>query len=105
LAKVTPFKDHRMAHKPRKRSREPTPTIHPKSIFPPRFRAPRELRAVSTITIRDRDRGQPSRKKRRLLPQIRLSGAWLEQIGFARGRRFIVLADVPNQIVLALVDV
>lgn len=94
-----------MARKTRKQTRGSASANLPTPIFPPRFRAPRELRTVSTTTAGDRNLGQPRRRDQRLLPQIRLSGAWLERVGFARGRRFIVLADVPNQIVLALVDV
>jgi hypothetical protein len=62
----------------------------------PRFRAPRELRAVSTKVK------QSSRRTR--VAQICLSGSWLERLGFTPGTRFLVLADVPNQILLALID-
>ena len=61
---------------------------------PTRFRAPRELRSVSTMTAADKRR----------VPSIRLSGAWLERVGFRRGVDYLVLADVPNQILLVLTE-
>jgi hypothetical protein len=93
-----------MARKPRKPSRELAPANRPQPLFPPRFRAPRELRVVSTQSVRTRVPGKSGQAKRQLVPQIRLSGMWLERVGFMRSKRFVVLADVPNQIVLALVD-
>jgi hypothetical protein len=93
-----------MARKPRKPSRKSNLSKLPPDIFPPRFRAPREMRVVSTTTVREQDADKPNRAKVRRVPQIRLSGAWLEHVGFTRGTRFLVLADVPNQILLALVD-
>jgi hypothetical protein len=57
-----------------------------------RFRAPRELRVVSAVS------------RKLPVPSIRLSGAWLEQVGFRRGVEFLVVADVPNQVLLVLTD-
>lgn len=61
---------------------------------PKRFHAPRELRAVGAITTANH----------RCVPSIRLSGAWLERVGFRRGVEYLVVADVPNQILLVLTD-
>ena len=72
---------------------------NPATGLPWRFRAPREMRVVSSAKSRTADRKSKSR-----IPQIRLSGAWLERLGFARGTRFLVLADVRNQILLAILD-
>jgi len=93
-----------MPPKPRKPSREKNLSKLPPDIFPPRFRAPREMRVVSTTTIAQSDSGKSKRMDRRVVPQIRLSGAWLERVGFKRGTRFLVLADVPNQILLTLIE-
>lgn len=70
----------------------------PTPLFPPRFRAPRELRIVSSKTVRS-----PTGQRERV-PHISISGKWLEDRGFPAGTRFVLLADTPNQIVLALVD-
>ncbi len=61
---------------------------------PTRFHAPREIRAVSAVTTANH----------RCVPSIRLSGAWLERVGFRRGVEYLVLADVPNQILLVLTE-
>jgi len=61
---------------------------------PTRFHAPRELRTVSATRTADK----------RHVPSIRLSGEWLEGVGFLRGVEYLVLADVPNQILLVLTD-
>jgi hypothetical protein len=68
--------------------------INPATDLTARFHAPRELRAVSAT----------SRLGKRRVPSIRLSGAWLERVGFRRGVEYLVLADVPNQILLVLTD-
>jgi hypothetical protein len=78
-----------MARKTRKSNE-----INPAKGLPRRFRAPREERVVSSMKL---ERG-------RRVPRICLSGAWLERVGFRRGVEFLVLADVPNQILLALTD-
>lgn len=82
-----------MARKPRK----PSSNDSSSPIFPPRVRAPREDRVVATKTIR-------SNGKRKKVPHIELSGAWLERLGFDRGAAFLVLADVPHEILLVLTD-
>jgi hypothetical protein len=93
-----------MSRKPRKPGRESNVSKLPPDIFPPRFRAPREMRVVSATTIAPPDSCKSKRTERHVVPQIRLSGAWLERVGFKRGTRFLILADVPNQILLALID-
>jgi hypothetical protein len=76
--------------------------INPATGLPWRFRAPHETRVVSSTPQRSISRSKEPKATR--VPKICLSGAWLERIGFASGTRFIVLADVPNQILLALAD-
>jgi hypothetical protein len=73
--------------------------INPATGLPWRFRAPRELRVVSSTKSRTSHRNSKCR-----ISQIRLSGVWLERVGFKRGARFLVLADSRNQILLAIVD-
>jgi hypothetical protein len=68
--------------------------VNPATGLPRRFHAPHEERVVSTVTL----------ESGKCVPRICLSGSWLEQVGFRRGVEFLVLADVPNQILLALTD-
>jgi hypothetical protein len=91
---VTSIEDSRMSRRNRSRKTASSST---------RFRAPRETRVVSSTP--SKSSASPRRRSRKRVPQIRLSGAWLERIGFAPGVEYLVLADVPNQILLALVDV
>jgi hypothetical protein len=93
-----------MSRKPRKSPRESNVAKSACQEIPARFRAPREMRVVSATVVTGREASKVLPPKRNVVPQIRLSGAWLERIGFTRGTRFLVLADVPNQILLALVD-
>lgn len=67
------------------RSRSPNPATG----LPTRLRVPREMRSVTS------SRG---------MPLIKLSGAWLERLGFSCGSRFLVIADDSNQILLARID-
>jgi hypothetical protein len=66
--------------------------------LPCRVRAPREIRTVSST------RQFATKSKNQRLPLIRLSGAWLERVGFKRGATFLVIPDPPNQILLASID-
>ena len=76
-----------------RKTRKPT-NIGPVADLPSRFHAPREERIVSSTAM----------KRGRRVPRISLSGSWLEQVGFREGVEFLVLADVPNQILLVLLD-
>lgn len=90
----------RKPNKPHKPSGQGSNTNEPPaSPFPPRFRAPHELRVVSSKLVRGPN-GEAER-----VPHIAISGKWLEDRGFPAGVEFVVLADSPNQIVLALTDV
>lgn len=73
--------------------------INPATGLPWRFRAPREMRVVSAIRVRTKARGA----REQIVPQIRLSGAWLAKIGFKRGATFLVLADSSKQIILTII--
>lgn len=83
----------RKLQKPKK-SNGTSNLVNPATGLPRRFRAPREMRVVSMMTTSNGCR----------VPNIRLSGVWLERLGFKRGRRFLVLVDMSNQISLALAD-
>jgi hypothetical protein len=72
-----------MARKTRKSTE-----INPATGLPPRLRAPREIRVVSASDG--------------CIPSIRLSGSWLDRIGFSVGSKFLVLPDVSGVVVLAV---
>ena len=72
-----------------------TGTINPATGLPWRFLAPREMRVVSATRVR-------TSARERIVPQIRLRGAWLAQLGFRQGTRFLVIADTPKQITLTI---
>jgi hypothetical protein len=72
-----------MARKTRKSTE-----INPATGLPRRLRAPREERVVAARNAR--------------IPSIRLSGSWLEHIGFSVGRKFLVLPDATGVVVLAV---
>jgi len=90
------LKESLMARKSRrpKKSDGTSSGINPVTGLPWRSRAPREMRVVSAITTPDARR----------VPQVRLSGTWLECLGFAPGTRFLVLVDMSNQILLAPIN-
>jgi hypothetical protein len=52
---------------------------------------PRSWRVVTARVLRAR--ASDPRGPRREVPEIRLSGAWLERVGFPKGRRYLISAD------------
>jgi len=58
-----------------------------------RVRLPRSWRAVAARKLRASDADLARRTPRREVPEIRLSGAWLERVGFPKGRRYLISAD------------
>jgi hypothetical protein len=77
-----------------------------KSISQPRTRArtkpltvttqlhlPRSWRNVTARKLRTSDADRVQNGARREVPEIRLSGAWLERVGFPKGRRYLISAD------------
>ena len=71
----------------------------------PTFRLPQSSRVVTSRKLRtsDDDRGPP--QPRREVPEIRLSGAWLERIGFVKGRRYLISADREIETIYLQADV
>jgi hypothetical protein len=57
-----------------------------------RIRVPSSRRNVTTRLLRPR-KGERSRTARREVPEIRLSGAWLERIGFPIGREYLISVE------------
>jgi hypothetical protein len=89
-----------MSRKPRPSHSKPRGTrdINPATGLPWRFRVPREMRVVSASRVRASARGT----REQIVPQIRLRGAWLVQLGFTQGTTFLLLADTPKQIILTI---
>ena len=84
-----------MARKPVSRPRAPAcakrPPIAPASST--RLHLPRSWRVVTARKLRASDADLARRTPRREVPEIRLSGTWLERIGFPKGRRYLISAD------------
>jgi hypothetical protein len=57
-----------------------------------RLHLPRTWRFVTARLLRARS-GDRREATRREVPEIRLSGAWLERIGFPKGRRYLISVD------------
>lgn len=84
-----------MARKPVSRPRAPArakrPPIAPASST--RLHLPRSWRVVTARKLRATDADLARRAPRREVPEIRLSGTWLERVGFPKGRRYLISAD------------
>ena len=72
-------------------ARAKRPPIVPTSST--RLHLPRSWRVVTARKLRASDADLARRTPRREVPAIRLSGAWLERIGFPKGRRYLISAD------------
>lgn len=85
---------HRMARKPLSRTRAPARTKRPPiAAVTTRLHLPRTWRVVTSRKLRASDADLACRGTRREVPEIRLSGAWLERVGFPKGRRYLISAD------------
>lgn len=84
-----------MARKPLSRTRAPERAKHPSIAEPAttRLHLPRSWRVVTSRKLRASDADLARGRARREVPEIRLSGAWLERIGFPKGRRYLISAD------------
>ncbi len=84
-----------MARKPVSRPRAPARAKRPPIAASTRLRLPRSWRVVTTRKLRANKADIARRTPRREVPEIRLSGAWLERIGFPKGRRYLISVDAP----------
>jgi len=82
-----------MARKPVEPSRAKVRAKRPPNIPPPRIRMPSASRVVTARVLRPRKGDTRTRMLRREVPEIRLSGAWLERVGFAKGTRFLISVE------------
>ena len=81
-----------MARKPRQPARASHRAQRPSTTPATRIRVPSSWRFVTTRLLRPR-KGERSRTARREVPEIRLSGAWLERIGFPIGREYLISVE------------
>ena len=84
-----------MTRKPVSRKRAPASAKHSPGAHSTRVRLPRSWRVVTARKLRANEAEQQHRSPRREVPEIRLSGAWLERIGFPKGRRYLISVDKP----------
>jgi hypothetical protein len=84
-----------MARKPVSRARVPARAKRPPIELSKHVRLPRSWRVVTARKLRASETEQQHRSPRREVPEIRLSGAWLERIGFPKGRRYLISVDKP----------
>ena len=84
-----------MARKPLSRTGAPARTKRPPIVAPvtTRLHLPRTWRNVTARKLRASEADRTQRGARREVPEIRLSGAWLERVGFPKGRRYLISAD------------
>ncbi len=84
-----------MARKLLSRTHAPARSKHPLIAKPvtTRLHLPRSWRVVTSRKLRASDADLARGRARREVPEIRLSGAWLERIGFPKGRRYLISAD------------
>jgi hypothetical protein len=81
-----------MARKPVEPSRARARAKRPPILPPPRIRMPR---ACSTPA---RPANPPAPRAAR--SEIRLSGAWLESVGFPKGTRYLISVERPFQTII-----
>ena len=72
-----PAKPARASARAQRSSASPTSSIRP----------PRMTRVVAARALRPRAGGTRTRRE---VPEIRLSGAWLERIGFPKGAEYLI---------------
>ena len=83
-----------MPNKTASRPRAPARAKHPPiATVATRLRLPRSSRIVTTRKLRASDADLAHDGSRREVPEIRLSGAWLERVGFPKGRRYLISVD------------
>lgn len=81
-----------MARKPRQPARASHRAQRPSTTPATRIRLPSSWRNVTARPLRP-SADERTRTARREVPEIRLSGAWLERIGFPIGAEYLISAD------------
>ena len=81
-----------MARKRSKPSRASHRANRPATQPASRIRMPSSSRIVTARVLRPR-KGERTRTPRREVPEIRLSGAWLERVGFPKGADYVISVE------------
>jgi hypothetical protein len=82
-----------MARKRSKPSRASHRANRPPTQPASRIRMPLSSRVVTARVLRPRKGDAPTRTPRREVPEIRLSGAWLERVGFPKGADYVISVE------------
>lgn len=84
-----------MARKPRKSSRGTSSNETPLSSDAPttRHRFPSNWRTVTSRLLPESEADERAGTPRREVPEIRLSGLWLQRVGFPKGTRYLMSVD------------
>jgi hypothetical protein len=83
-----------MARKPVSRARAPARTKYPPlAAVPTQLHLPRSRRVITSRKLRASDADLARGSARREVPEIRLSGAWLDRVGFVKGRGYLISVD------------
>jgi hypothetical protein len=61
--------------------------------MPTQLHLPQSHRTITSRKLTNTPSERAQRAPRREVPEIRLSGAWLDRIGFVRGRRYLISVD------------
>ena len=93
-----------MARKPSKPSRTSSRDHRPPTEeTPPQLRLGQSSRIVTSRALPPRQSDDAS--TRREVPEIRLSGVWLERVGFPKGTRYLISIDKAfREIILQAMD-
>ena len=82
-----------MARKPRQPARASHRAQRSSTTPTTRIRLPSSWRNVTARLLRPRAGDARTRTARREVPEIRLSGAWLERIGFPKGAEYLISVE------------
>jgi len=69
-----------------------------------RHHIPNSWRIVTARLLRASAEDKRTRSPRREVPEIRLSGLWLERVGFPKGKRYLMSADLDFETIYLQAD-
>ncbi len=82
-----------MSRKPVSRSRASTRAKRTHANARTELHLPQSRRTITARKLRNTPSERAQHAPRREVPEIRLSGAWLDRIGFVKGRRYLISVD------------